>query len=72
MQRLRYEADETGILLFRPLELEQLENIFDIQIGLLRERLNKQGVALEITPAARKLLAKLRSDAGYTPGKETP
>ena len=52
-----------GILLFKPLELEQLENIFDIQIGLLRERLNKQGVALEIKPEARKLLAK----RGYDP-----
>jgi ATP-dependent Clp protease ATP-binding subunit ClpB len=52
-----------GILLFKPLELDQIESIFDIQIGLLRERLNKQGVALEVTPKARTLLAK----RGYDP-----
>jgi ATP-dependent Clp protease ATP-binding subunit ClpB len=52
-----------GILLFKPLELAQIESIFDIQIGLLRERLNKQGVALEITPKARTVLAK----RGYDP-----
>ena len=47
----------------KPLELAQIEAIFDIQAGLLRERLNKQGVALEIKPAARTLLAK----RGYDP-----
>ena len=52
-----------GILLFKPLELDQIESIFDIQIGLLRERLNKQGVALEVTKEARTLLAK----RGYDP-----
>ncbi len=52
-----------GILLFKPLELAQIESIFDIQIGLLRERLNKQGVALEVKPEARTLLAK----RGYDP-----
>ena len=52
-----------GILLFKPLELDQIESIFDIQIGLLRERLNKQGVALEVKPKARTLLAK----RGYDP-----
>ena len=52
-----------GILLFKPLELKQIESIFDIQIGLLRERLNKQGVALEVKPKARTLLAK----RGYDP-----
>ena len=52
-----------GILLFKPLELAQIESIFDIQAGLLRERLNKQGVALEIKPKARTLLAK----RGYDP-----
>ncbi len=52
-----------GILLFKPLELEQIESIFDIQIALLRERLNKQGVALEVTPKARTVLAK----RGYDP-----
>ena len=52
-----------GILLFKPLELEQIESIFDIQIALLRERLNRQGVALEVTPKARTVLAK----RGYDP-----
>ena len=52
-----------GILLFKPLELDQIESIFDIQIALLRERLNKQGVALEVTKEARTLLAK----RGYDP-----
>ena len=52
-----------GILLFKPLELDQIESIFDIQIGLLRERLNRQGVALEVKPKARTLLAK----RGYDP-----
>jgi len=52
-----------GILLFKPLELAQIESIFDIQVGLLRERLNKQGVALDIKPKARTLLAK----RGYDP-----
>ena len=52
-----------GILLFKPLELDQIESIFDIQIALLRERLNKQGVALEVTPKARTVLAK----RGYDP-----
>ena len=52
-----------GILLFKPLELAQIESIFDIQAGLLRERLNKQGIALEIKPKARTTLAK----RGYDP-----
>ena len=52
-----------GILLFKPLELAQIESIFDIQAGLLRERLNKQGIALEIKPKARTVLAK----RGYDP-----
>jgi ATP-dependent Clp protease ATP-binding subunit ClpB len=51
------------IVVFDPLEPEQLRQIVDIQLGLLSERLAGRSLAVELTEAARDHLAT----AGYDP-----
>ncbi|OUN87936.1 ATP-dependent chaperone ClpB [[Collinsella] massiliensis] len=45
------------IVVFHPLGMEQIEQIVDIQLAHVRERLAKQRITLEITPAAKQMLA---------------
>ncbi len=51
------------IVRFRPLGREDLAAIADIQLGALRERLAARRIGLEVTPAAKALLA----ERGYDP-----
>jgi ATP-dependent Clp protease ATP-binding subunit ClpB len=51
------------IIVFHPLQREQIEKIAEIQIDVLARRLADQGLRLVVTPAAVELLA----NAGYDP-----
>ena len=53
------------IIVFRPLTVEQLTNIVDIQLQRLESRLADRRVLLLVTDAARKLLAKRGWDPVY-------
>jgi ATP-dependent Clp protease ATP-binding subunit ClpB len=53
--------DET--IVFHPLSKEQLTRIVDVQLASLRKRLGARRIEVEVTPAAKKLLA----DEGYDP-----
>ena len=45
------------IVMFHPLGMEQIEQIVDLQLKDVRERLAKERMTLEITPAAKQMLA---------------
>ena len=51
------------IVLFKPLTLEEIEHIVDLQIEGLRERLSDRRLSLELTEPARALIAR----EGYDP-----
>ncbi len=46
------------IVFFRPLELEDVEKIVELQLGDVRKRLKLEGKALVLTEKARRLLAR--------------
>jgi ATP-dependent Clp protease ATP-binding subunit ClpB len=51
------------IVLFKPLSLEEIEQIVDLQIADVRRRLSDRRLGLELTEAARELIAR----EGYDP-----
>ncbi len=51
------------IIIFSPLTLAQVEEIVDLQMAQVAERLAEQGLTVELTPAARAWLAR----QGYDP-----
>jgi ATP-dependent Clp protease ATP-binding subunit ClpB len=51
------------IVLFKPLTLEEIEQIVDLQIHSVRRRLSERRLGLELTEGARKLIAR----EGYDP-----
>lgn len=51
------------IIMFRPLGRQDVRKIVDIQVDLIRKRLEEAGVRIDISEAARERLAKL----GYDP-----
>lgn len=51
------------IIMFRPLSQQDIRKIVDIQVDLIRKRLDEAGVKIEISGAARERLSKL----GYDP-----
>jgi ATP-dependent Clp protease ATP-binding subunit ClpB len=51
------------IIMFRPLTRQDIRKIVDIQVDLIRKRLDDAGVKLELAGAARERIAKL----GYDP-----
>jgi len=53
------------IVLFRPLALAEIERIVDLLTADLRARLAERGVALELTPEARALVAREGFDPVY-------
>lgn len=53
------------IVIFRPLGLEQIEEIVEIQLQGLRRRLAERKISLELTPAAKALLAREAFDPVY-------
>ncbi|MFQ5779219.1 MAG: AAA family ATPase, partial [Nitrospiria bacterium] len=46
------------IVIFQPLEVDQLEQIIDIQMNRLRSRLEQKQITLALSPAAKKYLAR--------------
>ncbi len=53
------------IVVFQPLGMAQIEKIVDIQLADVRERLAKERMTLEITPAAKQMLAVGGLDPTY-------
>ncbi len=53
------------IIIFHPLTLEHMEQIVDLQMKEIRERLAERGVSLELTEAARKWLAREGYDLAF-------
>ncbi|MEI8138679.1 MAG: ATP-dependent chaperone ClpB [bacterium] len=51
------------VVLFKPLTLEEIGRIVDLQMGELRTRLGEQRMELKVTDGARELLAR----EGYSP-----
>ncbi|MCX7608563.1 MAG: AAA family ATPase [Anaerolineales bacterium] len=51
------------IIIFSPLTVEQMEQIVDLQVKEIQERLNDFGIQVELTPEARRWLAR----QGYDP-----
>jgi ATP-dependent Clp protease ATP-binding subunit ClpB len=51
------------IVLFKPLRMEQIERIVDLQVDDLGKRLVEQGITLKLDESARKLIAR----EGYDP-----
>ncbi len=53
------------IIMFRPLSRKDIRKIVDIQVDLIRKRLDTAGVKLELSDDARDRLAKLGYDPQY-------
>ena len=53
------------IVLFKPLTLEEIEHIVELQIADVRRRLEDRRLALELTEDARVLIARLGYDPVY-------
>lgn len=53
------------IVLFKPLQLEEIVKIVDLLVGSVRERLKDKGIALTITEAAKEQIAKNGYDSVY-------
>lgn len=53
------------IIMFRPLSRNDIRKIVDIQVDMVRKRLDEAGVKLELSEAARDRLAKLGFDPQY-------
>lgn len=53
------------IIMFRPLSQKDIRKIVDIQVNLVRKRLEEAGVRIEISGAARDRLAKLGFDPQF-------
>ena len=53
------------IVLFKPLRLEEVERIVDLQVNLLRKRLSERRIALTLTSEAKAFIAKEAYDPVY-------
>lgn len=53
------------IIMFRPLSQKDIRKIVDIQVELVRRRLDETGVKIEISDAARERLSKLGFDPQF-------
>jgi ATP-dependent Clp protease ATP-binding subunit ClpB len=53
------------IVIFRPLGMEQIQQIVEIQLRSLRGRLADRNITLELTPAAKEFLAREGFDPVY-------
>jgi ATP-dependent Clp protease ATP-binding subunit ClpB len=53
------------IVLFKPLTLAETEQIVDLQVSELQQRLAERGLRLELTPAARSFVATAAYDPVY-------
>jgi len=53
------------LIVFRHLNLDDLKNIIDIELGKVRERLAERGLKLELTDAAKEFLIKEGSNTDF-------
>jgi len=53
------------IIMFRPLSRKDIRKIVDIQVDLIRKRLDEAGVKLDLSEAAKERLGKLGYDPQY-------
>jgi ATP-dependent Clp protease ATP-binding subunit ClpB len=53
------------VIMFRPLSRKDIRKIVDIQVNLVRKRLDEAGIKLELSDAARERIAKLGYDPQY-------
>lgn len=53
------------IVIFHPLDAELLKKIVDIQVGLVQKRLSEKKIEIELTDAAKELLAEEGFDLVY-------
>ncbi len=53
------------IVMFEPLTRRDIEQIVDIQMGIIRKMLSENGIVLDYTDAARGLIARLGYDAMF-------
>jgi ATP-dependent Clp protease ATP-binding subunit ClpA len=53
------------VVIFRPLDLARIEQIVEIQLRGLRKRLAERDIGLDLTPAAKELLAREGFDPVY-------
>jgi ATP-dependent Clp protease ATP-binding subunit ClpB len=53
------------IIMFRPLSRKDIRKIVDIQVDLIRKRLDEAGVKLELSESARERLSRLGYDPQY-------
>jgi ATP-dependent Clp protease ATP-binding subunit ClpB len=53
------------VIVFHPLRREELSRIVDLQLSRLEKQLNKRGLALTVTPAARQRIGVLGYDPAY-------
>jgi ATP-dependent Clp protease ATP-binding subunit ClpB len=53
------------IVVFEALTRDQLAEIVELQLGRLRQRLAERGIGIELTPAAKELLAEAGWDPAY-------
>lgn len=56
-------VDDT--VLFKPLQLDEIEKIVDLMVATLRDRLAQRGIQLVITPQARSFMAREGFDPVY-------
>jgi ATP-dependent Clp protease ATP-binding subunit ClpB len=52
-------------LMFMPLDREELAHIVDLQVDLLRKRLEDRRIALDVSPAAKQWLSETGFDSAY-------
>jgi ATP-dependent Clp protease ATP-binding subunit ClpB len=53
------------VVVFEPLTREQLSEIVELQLGRLRERLSERRIEIDVTDAAKELLAEEGWDPAY-------
>jgi ATP-dependent Clp protease ATP-binding subunit ClpB len=53
------------IIMFRPLSRKDIRKIVDLQVNLIKRRLDEAGVKIDLSDAARERLAKLGYDPQY-------
>ena len=52
-------------VVFRPLELDNIVEILDVQLQALNEQLIQQGLTLDVTPDAKKWIAEKGYDSHF-------
>ena len=52
-------------VVFRPLELENIVSILDVQLNVLNEQLIQQGLTVDVTPDAKRWLAEKGFDSNF-------